>query len=374
MRISILVWDLSMHSIVRTYPIAKVLERRYKVEILGPLFGDSIYEAYKDEFLYKTVMPPKPWWPVMMPYIRKLVKEINGDVIYAFKPLPTSFGISLLGKLSKGLPVVLDIEDWEAAPFVHLSLVKKVYSIIRTAHSMNGSLYPWLMESMVGLSDQITVVSDFLQKRFGGVKLPHGANCSIFNPKRFNKQTLKAAWGLSDKKVILFSGTALPHKGLGDLVQALSILDQRDYQLLIIGKKTVYLNSILQRNKPYIKYLGLFPHSRIPEFLSLSDLIVLPQRNTPYAQAQVPGKVFEAMAMAKPIIATAVSDLPEILEGCGWIVEPENPKQLAEAIQYVFDHPAEAEEMGWKAREKCIEKYSWDAMEKILLDIFRKYE
>ncbi len=48
------------------------------------------------------------------------------------------------------------------------------------------------------------------------------------------------------------------------------------------------------------------------------------------------------MAMAKPIIATSVSGIPEVLDGCGWIVEPENPKQLAETIQYAFDHPVEA--------------------------------
>lgn len=80
------------------------------------------------------------------------------------------------------------------------------------------------------------------------------------------------------------------------------------------------------------------------------------------------------MAMAKPIIATNVSDLPEILDECGWIVEPEKPKELAKTIQYVLDNPKEAEEIGWKARQKCIEKYSWDAMEKVLVKVFGKYE
>ena len=78
--------------------------------------------------------------------------------------------------------------------------------------------------------------------------------------------------------------------------------------------------------------------------------------------------------LAKPIIATNVSDLPLILDGCGWIVEPDNPEQLAETIQYVLNNPEEAEEMGWKARQKCIDKYSWDAMENVLVQIFRKYE
>jgi len=84
--------------------------------------------------------------------------------------------------------------------------------------------------------------------------------------------------------------------------------------------------------------------------------------------------VFDAMAMAKRIIATNVLDLPEILDGCGWIVEHENSEQLAQIIQYVLSNPKEAEEMGQKARQRCIEKYSWVAMEKILLKVFKKYE
>lgn len=55
-------------------------------------------------------------------------------------------------------------------------------------------------------------------------------------------------------------------------------------------------------------------------------------------------------------------------------LEPENPEQLAEKIQYVLDNPEEAKAMGYKARQKCIEKYSWDAMEEILLKVFEKYE
>jgi len=106
----------------------------------------------------------------------------------------------------------------------------------------------------------------------------------------------------------------------------------------------------------------------------MADVVVIPQKRNFSTIGQIPAKVFDAMAMARPIIATNVSDLPEILDGCGWIVEPENPKQLAETIQYVLNNPEEAEEMGWKARQKCIEKYSWDAMEKVLLGVFGKYE
>ena len=122
------------------------------------------------------------------------------------------------------------------------------------------------------------------------------------------------------------------------------------------------------------KGFGLQPFETVPEFLAMADVVVIPQRKNFSTMGQMPAKVFDAMAMAKPIIASNISDLPEILDGCGWIIEPENPKKLAEKIRYVLNNSEEAEAMGNKARQKCIEKYSWNAMEEILLKVFKKYE
>lgn len=65
----------------------------------------------------------------------------------------------------------------------------------------------------------------------------------------------------------------------------------------------------------------------------------------------MPAKIFDAMAMGRPIVATAVSDIPDILsEGCGLIVTPGDVYALAEAIAYMLDDPAAAERMGFAAR------------------------
>ena len=76
--------------------------------------------------------------------------------------------------------------------------------------------------------------------------------------------------------------------------------------------------------------------------------------------------------MAEPIIATSVSDIPQSLDGYDWIIEPENPKQLAETIQYVYEYPIEAKEKGLKAREKCKREYSWNAVQKCFVSVFNK--
>jgi glycosyltransferase involved in cell wall biosynthesis len=123
-----------------------------------------------------------------------------------------------------------------------------------------------------------------------------------------------------------------------------------------------------------VRIIGTQPFEKIPAYIAATDLVVIPSKKNLATIGQVPAKIFDAMAMAKPIIATNVSDLPQILDGCGWIVEPKNPRKLAETIEYVFDHPTEAAEMGQKARQRCIEKYSWDAIEKVLIKIFEKYE
>jgi glycosyltransferase involved in cell wall biosynthesis len=123
-----------------------------------------------------------------------------------------------------------------------------------------------------------------------------------------------------------------------------------------------------------VRFFGFQPFAKIPEFLAISDLIVIPQKKDFATIGQMPAKVFDAMAMAKPIIATAVSGLPEVLADCGFIVEPESPRQLAKMIKYVFSHPQQAKKIAQKAREKCIQQYSWDALETTLANIFDRYK
>ena len=50
MKVTVLVWNLSANSIVRAYPIAKVLQRQHEVEVVGPVFGSRVFEPYRDEF------------------------------------------------------------------------------------------------------------------------------------------------------------------------------------------------------------------------------------------------------------------------------------------------------------------------------------
>ena len=123
------------------------------------------------------------------------------------------------------------------------------------------------------------------------------------------------------------------------------------------------------------KFTGFeeIPFARVPEFLTVADVVAIPQKRDFASIGQLPAKVFDAMAMAKPIVATNVNDLPQILDGCGWIVEPADPDELATAIAHILSNPKQAYEMGQLARNRCIKKYSWDAIESQLVDIFKEF-
>jgi glycosyltransferase involved in cell wall biosynthesis len=385
MKISILSPVLSSNCVGRAYLLAKILQRHYKVELIGPIYGHRIWKpvAGDKDIVYKLVKIKdgfiNPYWQV-----RKLIRKIDGDVIYVSKPLFTSFGIGLLKKFINPKPLILDIDDWE------MGFIKEKYknnSLWYNLKSLGKSfLYPYRMDSyfnnligekLIYLADEITVSNRFLQDKFGGTIIYHARDTADFDPEKFDKDLIRERHNIEqNKKIIMFFGTPRTYKGIEDLIKAVSLIQDQDTLLIIVGIKESEQDLVRLATKELgekFRGFGLQPFQKVPEFLAMADIIVIPQRRNLGTVGQIPAKIFDAMAMAKPIIATNVGDIPEILNGCGYIVEPENPKHLAKAIQYVLDHPKEAKERGCKARQICKDKYSWDAMEKVLKKVFNKY-
>lgn len=87
-----------------------------------------------------------------------------------------------------------------------------------------------------------------------------------------------------------------------------------------------------------------------------------------------PTKIFEYMAMGLPVITSNFPLYRAIIEenDCGLCVDPMNPEEIAGAIQWIMEHPVEAEHMGQNGRRAVEEKFNWGIEEKKLLSVYRE--
>jgi glycosyltransferase involved in cell wall biosynthesis len=123
---------------------------------------------------------------------------------------------------------------------------------------------------------------------------------------------------------------------------------------------------------PRAQLLPWVPFEQIPAFLTAADVVAVPQRDTPDTLGQVPAKLFDAMALGRPVVSTRVSMIPEILDGCGLIVDPGDVAALSAAVRRLIDDPTEAQALGARARERCVERYSFDAARRALFPLVEK--
>jgi glycosyltransferase involved in cell wall biosynthesis len=114
------------------------------------------------------------------------------------------------------------------------------------------------------------------------------------------------------------------------------------------------------------------PFAEIPDYLAAADVVAVPQRDTSDTRGQVPAKLFDAMALGRPVVSTRVSMIPEILDGCGHLVPPGDVPALARAIGQLLDRPEEAARLGARARERCVERYSYQAARRDLLPLVER--
>ncbi len=361
-RISILVPDVGSPILGAATALASHLRQAYEVEIVGPDMGSGVCAMYRDTFPYRVVSTPRLYrLPDFLWESRRLSRALDGDLIIAVKAYANTIPLAWWEKVRRGRRAVAYLDEWDGALFNMLSFGRKCGSALKNLHHpLEDLYYPWI-ERLIPSLDTVLSTTTFLQKRFGGHLVHMGVDTDYFAPSAAaDVETMKRECGLSAFKNIVFGGVVRPHKGIELILEALAQLANPRYRLVIVGPKNAHVDHLLaeERYRPFLVALGPRPKEEMPRYLSMADVIVLPLSNNLLAQSQMPCKVFEAMSMAKPVIASQVSDLPLVLEGCGRLVPPDDAAALATAIQELFSNEAEASQLGRAARDKCIRLYS----------------
>jgi glycosyltransferase involved in cell wall biosynthesis len=235
-------------------------------------------------------------------------------------------------------------------------------------------------------TDKIVAVSESIRKdiiKYDGIDsskilvIPNGIDTERFNPEG-NFADIRKGFSIKESDIVLgFVGRVVPTKGLEYLIDALPFLKKefKNIKLLITGEGSTMerLKKKAKENNVHDSIIFTGKRRDIPDILSCTDIFVMPS-----VAEGLPNALLEAMAMGKPIVATEVGGIPEVIKNrhSGFLVPPRNPEALATAIKDLISNEQLAAKMGQAARHIVLDNFSiWSIAQKwqtLYLSILRE--
>ena len=163
---------------------------------------------------------------------------------------------------------------------------------------------------------------------------------------------------VSNRKTILFIGWVIPGKGISELIEAWSQMNSKNWTLDIIGPgDTKYQSHLLQKFKPNnVNFLGELTHANAMENMEKCDIFVLPSHSEGF-----PNVLLEAMVRGRPIIATDVGAIPEMLaNNSGAVIKSKDVDALRNKIEQFISDPQLRKNIGETAYIKALDLYTID--------------
>ena len=367
---SFLVSNLASNSVGAVVRMARYLEGEFDVEIVGPCLWGEPNAMYRREFEFKVVDAPRVYrLPEFFAGVRAVAEAATGEVVVSMKALAPALPAALLAKKRRGAKAAVYLDEWDGATSVAWGRGEWWGHVWRDWMHPCDDLWTPFWERRLGEADLLLGTTRFLERKFGAVRYDLGADTEFFKPRPGEEaERTKRELGLEGKRVLAFGGVARAHKGLETFAEGAAAAG---WTLLVAGPGNECTAALEARWGETVRCTGALPHSEMPRHLAAGDALAVPLGTGLMASSQMPCKVYEAMAMGKPVVASAVGDVPEALAGCGWCVAPGSAEGVAGALREIAGDAAEASRRGAAGRERCVAEYSAEKAGARLREIVR---
>jgi glycosyltransferase involved in cell wall biosynthesis len=296
------------------------------------------------------------------------LSEPRPDVVVATSPQFFCAWAGALVSRFRRLPFVLEIRDiWPES--------------ISTVGAMTGpvtlSLLEKLERRLYAAAEQIVTVGDGYRQRLIERGVPAGQIAVITNgiapetwAPRQPDAALRATLGPPDAFVCAFVGTIGMACGLDVVLRAAQLLrtaGRNDIRFALVGDGAVRQELETEARRLQlgnVVFTGLQPHGRMPDYLAASNACLVHLKNRPLFESVLPSKIFEAAAMARPVILGVKGHAAQLVEsaGAGLCIPPEDEQALSRAVIRLADNREEGRRMGEAGRRWVLERFTLDEL------------
>lgn len=329
--------------VARVVPLAPPVTRKWSgYGSIPPVYSIEGIECRTLRALFPPRMIAMEYLPLQVgSALRRLAREFRADLVHAQCVIPS-------GQLAVDL----------GAPAVV------------TAHGSDAYDWAWRRPGLTraaryGLqrAAAVVAVSNFIRDRVRALVdrrvdvIPNGADERVFFPS--DPIAARGELGIARERfVVLFAGGPPKIKGAFDLIAAAALLRSLNPLLLFAGPQE-YESQVLKASSDAqidARFCGMLDHAALARTMAACDVFSLPS----YREG-LPLVLCEAMLSGRPIVATPVGGIPEILsDGVnGYLVPPGDVALLAERLRCIASARDEAVRMGRAGRAFAVERLTW---------------
>jgi glycosyltransferase involved in cell wall biosynthesis/SAM-dependent methyltransferase len=380
--VAVVAWDAGHNPVGRAYMIADALSRRFNVLMLAPQFpkyGSTLWPPLQNERLQVICFPGRNY-PEFGEDLARIAGRLECDAVIACKPRMPSLELGLLTKHLHHRALIVDVDDCELSFFERRDpLDLHDLERIPSADLLEpyGEAWTRYAETLIRHADGLLVSNVALEQKFGGTLAPHARDESLYDPALYDRDECRRELGLGpENKAVFFLGTVRRHKGLVELAEAVSALDDPSVRLCVGHVPDRGLAAdIAAAGGGQIITLPTVPFSQVPRVLVAADVVCcLQDPDSHVSRFQVPAKVVDALALGIPVLATETAPLRPFIDS-GAVI-PVTREGLIRSLREALDGRVRLRSEQLGRRHIFLSRYSYEALankvEPIILEAIKK--